>query len=73
MTVALWLLLPPAPVQVNVNVVDADRAPLDCEPLVALTPLQPPEAVQEVALVVLHARVAAAPLDTMAGVLVEHE
>jgi hypothetical protein len=38
-----------------------------CVPLVALVPVQPPEAVQEVALVELHVSVDAAPLATEVG------
>ena len=42
---------PPVPVQVSVNFVVAVRAGVACEPAVASEPLQPPEAVQAVALV----------------------
>jgi hypothetical protein len=38
-----------------------------CVPLVASVPLQPPEAVQEVALVELHERTALPPLATFVG------
>ncbi len=38
-----------------------------CEPLVALVPLQPPEAVHEVALVELQVKVDALPLATDVG------
>jgi hypothetical protein len=38
-----------------------------CEPEVALLPLQPPEAVQEVAFVELHVSVELPPLDTLVG------
>ncbi len=41
--------------------------PVLCEPLVALVPLQPPEAVHEVALVELHVKVDALPLATDVG------
>ena len=44
-------LAPPAPVQVIEYAVGTVSAPVLCEPLVALVPLQPPEAVHEVALV----------------------
>lgn len=42
-------------------------APVDCEPLVALVPDQPPAAVQEVALVEDQLRVDALPLATVLG------
>ncbi len=69
-TVALALALPPEPVQVSVNVVVALSAPVDCEPLVAWAPLQPPEAVQLVALVELHVSVELLPLVTVVGLAV---
>ena len=40
---------------------------MDCEPLVARVPDQPPEAVQEVALVELHVSVEAPPEATLVG------
>jgi hypothetical protein len=43
-------------------------APLDWEPLIALLPDQPPEAVQDVALVDDHVSVDAPPLATVLGV-----
>jgi len=45
----------------------AVKAPVDCDPLMALEPDQPPEAVQEVALVDDHVRVDAAPLAMVLG------
>jgi hypothetical protein len=42
-------------------------APLDCEPLIALLPDQPPEAVHDVALVDDHVSVDAPPLTTVLG------
>jgi hypothetical protein len=69
-TVVLWLALPPAPVQVSVNVVVALRAPVVCVPLVAFAPVQPPEAVQLVALVELHVRLDVPPLATLVGLAV---
>ncbi len=45
----------------------AVSAPVLCEPLVALVPLQPPEAVHEVALVELHVTVDVPPLATDVG------
>ena len=58
---------PPAPVQVRVNFVVAVSAGVDCEPAVASEPLQPPEAVQAVALVDDQVNAEAAPLLTVAG------
>ena len=43
------------------------RAPVDCEPLVALPPDQPPEAVQAVALLEDQVRVELPPLVTLVG------
>jgi hypothetical protein len=61
-TVVDWAALPPAPVQVTVYVVDAVSAPVDCEPLVASLPDQPPEAAQAVAFVVDQVKVELLPL-----------
>ena len=66
-TVADCVALPPVPVQVSPNVELAVRAPVDCEPLAALVPAQPPEAVQEVALVADQVKVELAPLATVLG------
>jgi len=46
-------------------------APLDCEPLIALLPDQPPEPVQEVALVDDQLNVDALPLATVLGLAVK--
>ena len=59
-TVADWDALPPAPVHVSVYVVVAVGATL-CVPLTALVPVQPPEAVHAVALVLLQVSVEDAP------------
>ena len=45
----------------------AVSAPVDCEPLTGLVPDQPPEAVQEVALVEVHVNVELPPLATVLG------
>jgi hypothetical protein len=58
---------PPAPVQVRVNFVVAVRDGVDCEPAVASEPLQPPEAVQAVALVEDQVNADVAPLFTVVG------
>jgi hypothetical protein len=52
-------------------VVLAVSAPLDCEPLIALLPDQPPEAVQAVALVDDQLNVAALPLAMVLGLAVK--
>ena len=67
-TVAVAIVLaPPAPLQTNEYDVVAVSAPVLSVPLVALVPLQPPEAVHEVALVELHVSIDAAPLATEVG------
>jgi hypothetical protein len=66
-TVALCDTEPPLPVQVMVNVVAVLSAAVDCEPLVARLPDQPPEALQLVALVEDQLRVEVPPLDTLVG------
>lgn len=60
-------LAPPAPLQVIANVVPALSAPVDCEPLVALVPDHPPDAVQAVALTDDHVSRELAPLATVLG------
>ena len=61
------LAVPPDPVQERVKVLEAVRAPVDWLPEVVLVPVQPPEAVQEVALVEDQVSVEAAPLATEVG------
>jgi hypothetical protein len=58
---------PPVPVQVRVNFEVAVRAAVVWEPAVAFEPLQPPEAVQAVALVDDQVNADVAPLLTVAG------
>jgi hypothetical protein len=60
-------LVPPAPVHVNEYVVAAVSEPVLCVPLVACTPVQPPEAVQAVALSEVQLRVDEPPLSTVVG------
>jgi hypothetical protein len=67
-TAADCVALPPGPVHVNEYVELADTAPVDCEPVSPLEPLQPPDAVQEVALVLDQASVEEVPEFTMLGV-----
>ncbi len=66
-TVADCDALPPVPVQVMPYVVLAVSAPVDCEPLAALLPDQPPEAVQAVAFLDDQLNVAEPPLATVLG------
>ena len=66
-TVTDWLAVPPAPVQVNVYFVVAVRAAVVFEPVVGSDPLQPPDAVQEVALVADQVSFEVAPLLTVLG------
>jgi hypothetical protein len=66
-TVADCSALPPAPVQVSLYVAFAVSAPVDCEPLVAWLPDQPPDAVQEVACVVDQLKVELSPLTIELG------
>jgi hypothetical protein len=61
------VLAPPGPVQVSEYALGRVIAPVLCVPLVGLGPLQPPEAVQDVALVELHVRVEAPPPATTAA------
>jgi hypothetical protein len=69
-TVADCAADPPGPVQVSVYLVDVVSAAVVCEPLGDSEPLQPPEAVQEVAPVEDQTKVAVAPLATVLGVAV---
>lgn len=58
-------LVPPGPVQVSEKLVFAVSAPVLDVPLVDWVPLQPPDAVHDVAFVELHVNVDAAPLLTV--------
>jgi hypothetical protein len=64
------LLVPPVPVHVKEYELAIVTAPVLCVPLVALAPLQPPVAVQEVALVELHVNVELPPLAMEVGLAV---
>jgi hypothetical protein len=66
-TVALATAGVPVPLQVSVNVVLADNVPVDCVPEVALPPVQPPEAVHEVAFVEDQVSIELAPAVTEVG------
>jgi hypothetical protein len=67
-TVADCVALPPGPAHVNEYVELADTEPVDCEPLSPLEPLQPPDAVQDVALVLDQVSEEEAPEFTVLGV-----
>jgi hypothetical protein len=68
LTVAFCDAEPPVPAHVSVYWVLALKAAVFCDPpLAASLPLQPPEAVQEVALVDDQIRVEVPPLDTALG------
>ncbi len=66
-TVADWDAEPPAPLHVSVNVVVVVRAEVVRVPLVGSLPVQPPEALQEVAFVEDQVRVEVAPNATVLG------
>jgi hypothetical protein len=67
LTVVLCEAEPPAPVQAKVYLVAVVSFAVLCEPIVACVPLQPPEAVHEVALVDDQLSIDAAPLVTVLG------
>ncbi len=66
-TDAVDCAVPPAPLQLSVNVALALNAPVLAVPDTAFVPLQPPEVVQEVALVDDHVNVLALPLVRVVG------
>jgi len=66
-TVTDWVADPPGPEQVSSNSVVRARAPVDHVPLVATAPLQPPEAVHEVAFSESHRKRDVPPVDTVVG------
>ena len=66
-TDALAAVVPPVPVQLSVNVALAVNAPVLWLPAVDLVPLQPPDAVHDVAFVELHVRLLLPPLLTVVG------
>jgi hypothetical protein len=69
-TVADCEALPPAPVHISMNVVLAfSAAEASVPPPTDLTPLQPPEAEQEVALLLDHFKVAVPPGSTVLGLV----
>ena len=66
-TVALAVTVPPVPLQESEKPVVVDRFPVEALPLTALVPLQPPDAIQLVALVLLQVNVELVPLITLVG------
>jgi hypothetical protein len=62
------LPVPPGPVQVSVNDVFVERAALVALPLGACAPAHPPDAVHDVALVLVHDSFAVPPIATLLGV-----
>ena len=66
-TEALAWAVPPAPVQLSVNVELAFNAPVPWVPEIALLPLQPPDAVHDVALLEDQVNVLLPPLATDVG------
>jgi hypothetical protein len=70
LTVTVWLAVPPAPVHVSVKPVVVETGSVVWLPLKALSPLQPPDAVQLVAFDVFQVRVAVWPLVTVVGAAV---
>jgi hypothetical protein len=66
-TVAEPVAVPPLPVQLSPNVLDAESGPVFHEPLVAFAPVHAPDAVQLDAPVLLHVSVDAFPMLTLVG------
>jgi hypothetical protein len=66
-TVAVWVAEPPGPVQVNTYSVVLGRLPVDQVPFNATAPLQPPEAVQAVALSEVQLKADMPPPATVVG------
>ena len=61
---------PPGPVQTSVNVVVCVRLPVNAVPLIGLTPVQPPEAVQVLVLVEVQLSVESPLVVTVVGLAV---
>lgn len=66
-TVTLVCAVPPAPLQASVNVVALESAAVLSLPAVSRAPVQPPEAVHDVAFDVDHVNVLVPPLLTEVG------
>jgi len=67
-TVTAWVATPPTPEHVKAYVALAFNAPVDCDPLSPLDPIQGPVALQVVALLAVQRSVAELPLVTVLGV-----
>ena len=67
MTGALAAAVPPVPVQVSVNVAFAESALLGAVPLVDCSPNQPPDAVHDVAFVLVQESCVVPPIGTLLG------
>jgi hypothetical protein len=67
LTIVLALEVPPGPEQDSEYEVAADKEPVLCVPLTGRAPLQAPDAVQFVALLAVHDRVAVLPAATSGG------
>ena len=67
LTVTLACVVPPVPVQLSVKVVATVKAAVPWLPAVVLEPLQPPDAVHDVALVEFQVSVLLPPLATLVG------
>lgn len=70
-TATICVVSPPPPVQVRENPVEVVRSPVDCVPLVALLPLQPPEALQLDAFEATQASAEDSPLLMLVGCAVK--
>jgi hypothetical protein len=71
LTMAVTSEVPPGPLQANENVAAAATAPVLWLPLSPTEPLQPPDAVHDEALADVQVKVAAPPLNTVAGAAVK--
>ncbi len=68
LTVVFCEAVPPAPLHAIEKVVVCARAAVGCDPEIDLVPVQPPDAVHEVAFVEDHVKVDVPPCATWAGV-----
>ena len=69
-TVTDWMVVPPAPLQMSVYVLLALRAPLLTDPLVARIPDHAPDAMHDVASVLVQVSVELVPCSTEGGLAV---
>jgi hypothetical protein len=66
-TPTVWPELPPGPAQLRLKLAVALSGPVETLPFSSSLPLQPPDAVHEVASLELHVSVAASPVSTLVG------